>query len=316
MKDGTAHTYTTSSQLTEWNLSKKAFNDSTSMLARTIATLYKTSYTNTSHYGYVLYNDQFDGESGSSTYAHAKGIIIFNSVNAIWIEHSIPKFPPKQQSGAFKIDSSQLTYGQSMICLSLPISALEQIGQQLFYAYPQVYDYFIPTSMQKVPALQNLISVVNGSHVKVSPYTSIQEIATIGKAEFVTFYKFSKFNDDLYTHLVSNNLKVDLFTETWRRGGSTNTPASCSEEFAVHNILALNFTSLGISFLGMNDHSKWAVSVPKTTSEAKYVCIGDINRQDSQQTRGGGTICFKNNQKIWELYHGIVSTVDPCPIAA
>jgi hypothetical protein len=56
-----------------------------------------------------------------------------------------------------------MRYGQSMICLSVPLSELEKVGKQLLFAWPQVIDKFIPTSLQTNPFLQNLISVSNGN---------------------------------------------------------------------------------------------------------------------------------------------------------
>ena len=42
------------------------------------------------------------------------------------------------------------------------------------------------------------------------------------------------------------------------------------------------------------DHAKWAVS-----AEPNWICVGDINRQTSQEKRGGGTIRFED-QDLWE----------------
>lgn len=245
--------------------------------------------------------------------AHAKGIILFNSGSVVWIEHSIPKFPPKQMTKNFSIDSPQLVYGQSMICLSLPFSALAQIGLQLYFARPQVYDYFIPNTLAKKAELANLLNVVNGLYVNTSPYSSVQTIKTVGNVEFVTYYKSAKFNDDLYSHLVASDLQTNLLVETWRHGPATNLPPDCTDPNTVNSILSVNFSSFGVNFSTMSDHSKWAVNQPKTPTDSKIVCIGDINRQSSQETRGGGTICFKNNEQVWTLYNSIVNDVEPCP---
>lgn len=314
MSMGSAYVYTTPSKSSEWNVGAKALNDTSSMVGQTIDILYKTSFSNENKLGYVLYNDQFEGESGSSTKAHAKGVIIFDETSAIWIAHSIPEFPPKPNTKTYKIDSDQLIYGQSMICLSLSFEALSQVGLQLYYAYPQVYDYHIPSSMADKAALKNLKEVVEKKHVTKEPFTSVQAIKTRENVEFLTFYKYSKFNQDLYGDLVGKELKTALYTETWRRGSAANMPSVCDEPNKVNNILSINIASIGVGFSSMSDHSKWAVSDPADeTSALKFLCIGDINRQESQAKRGGGTICFKNNPGVWKLYKGIVSDVEPCP---
>ena len=65
------------------------------------------------------------------------------------------------------------------------------------------------------------------------------------------------------------------------------------------------------SFKNSMDHSKLAIVVDKSRSP-KYLCIGDINRQDSQFKRGGGTICFNNKPNIAKTYYSFINTLDDC----
>jgi hypothetical protein len=44
----------------------------------------------------------------------------------------------------------------------------------------------------------------------------------------------------------------------------------------------------------------------------KTVCIGDINRQVSQNVRGGGTVCFEQNNAVFESYRKLLADVLPC----
>ena len=55
------------------------------------------------------------------------------------------------------------------------------------------------------------------------------------------------------------------------------------------------------------DHSKWGISydIPN------WVCIGDINRMYSQNTRGGGTYCFQN-QDLYLSILGSISDAEYC----
>ncbi len=44
----------------------------------------------------------------------------------------------------------------------------------------------------------------------------------------------------------------------------------------------------------------------------KYTCIGDINRQNSQKKRGGGTVCFINNVGVWYSYFNLIDSTENC----
>ena len=54
------------------------------------------------------------------------------------------------------------------------------------------------------------------------------------------------------------------------------------------------------------DHAKWGVSIGSS-----YSCIGDINRMQSQEGRGGGTMCFSYSKLHTALTDAITST-DAC----
>ncbi len=63
-----------------------------------------------------------------------------------------------------------------------------------------------------------------------------------------------------------------------------------------------------ISWKETKDHSKWAVT---TNSNPGIFCIGDINRQFSQEKRGGGTLCGQNSG-IWSSFNSIISSESSC----
>jgi deoxyribonuclease-2 len=68
----------------------------------------------------------------------------------------------------------------------------------------------------------------------------------------------------------------------------------------------MRFTQAGIAYQNTEDHSKWAVS-----EQGAWICIGDINRQQSQAKRGGGTICMEN-PRIASLYRSAIDQVECC----
>ena len=64
----------------------------------------------------------------------------------------------------------------------------------------------------------------------------------------------------------------------------------------VTDILYINLEHLGVPYEWhyTKDHAKWGVS----QSDA-WVCVADINRQTSQEKRGGGTIAFRD-ETLWD----------------
>ena len=99
--DGSAYAFMTDkSQSTGWTLSAKSIVNATSLPGQTLDLLYKSTFNQNTKLGYILYNDQFDNKSLAS-HAHAKGILMFDDSTAIWIAHSIPNYPPRQNSGKY-----------------------------------------------------------------------------------------------------------------------------------------------------------------------------------------------------------------------
>lgn len=96
--------------------------------------------------------------------------------------------------------------------------------------------------------------------------------------------------------------------------------------------IKLDLVQPGYKFTVHHDHSKWAVTKPDDTisedhlesghqggsgvsgrnSTVRVTCIGDINRQEDQRKRGGGTVCFMHNENVWREYSRIVSEIQEC----
>lgn len=323
---GTAYTYMTNQKQTEWSMSDLSMNDTNSMAGRTLDILYRTEFgrsndksneTIDSNLGYILYNDQAD--KVSMTRGHTKGIILFNENSAIWVVHSIPHFPPKPSDSNYQIHHGQCVYGQQFLCMSIKPMELEKIGQQLLYTYPQIYDSHIPEFAKQAPQFKNLMKVLNNSHTEVSPWSNLNYFETVGGEKMLSFAKFTNFEDDLYAALVAPHFKTNLYTETWNNGRGT-LQSNCSTEidYQVHNVEQVNFGSFGVRFSVHHDHSKWAVTTDKRANSFRMgspqdvACIGDINRQEEQYKRAGGTVCFVDNRNVWQQYSKLVDQVEPC----
>ena len=319
----------------KWKISDISINDTNSFPGKTLESIYATDFSSkNANIGYIFYNDQAD--KVTLIRGHTKGIILFNENSAVWIVHSIPHYPPKQSMKKYFISPSQCVYGQSMLCASFNFDQLELIGQQLLYNYPQIYDYFIPENLKLTHSrvLENLLSVISGNHIKQQPWSNVNLLTTTGGEKLLSFAKFTDFEEDLYSGLLAPNLKSNLLTETWNNGAGTLT-SNCSAEIPYHvmNVEEVKFDFLNLRFSVHHDHSKWAVTSFKTdvnffglnfyleqnktesefeSDEVKIGCIGDINRQEEQFKRGGGTVCFVNNINVWEQYYNLINDFEHC----
>ena len=63
-----------------------------------------------------------------------------------------------------------------------------------------------------------------------------------------------------------------------------------------------------VDFTTRHDHAKWAVS---TEGARPHVCVGDINRMESQKKRAGGTVCF-SDRKAWKAFGALIKDFDKC----
>ena len=75
----------------------------------------------------------------------------------------------------------------------------------------------------------------------------------------------------------------------------------------MHNIEKVNLFGDILKGRG-TDHSKWAVA-----TSHPFMCVADINRQRSQEHRGGGALCFNNKEAVQTAFLALVSSVEPCP---
>jgi len=129
---------------------------------------------------------------------------------------------------------------------------------------------------------------------------------------FTSFSKNAQAGVDLYASIVAPTLKTSLFVETWRKNPGTPLPSECTMTNKVENVhkLSLKFQNSAQTgeFVYVDDHSKWALS---QVSTHPYVCIGDINRMQSQFKRGGGTTCFQS-PLVWNSLRQWISETDKC----
>ncbi|XP_042303734.1 deoxyribonuclease-2-alpha isoform X1 [Sceloporus undulatus] len=254
---------------------------------------------------YVLYNDAPPKTVSSSNKGHTKGAILLDRTQGFWLLHSTPHFPPSLDEKEYAWPHSALHYGQTFLCVTYPYSQFKEIGNQLLFTEPEVYDSRVEgTFAQDLPALLN---ASKGQHVQKEPWNSSVPLTSLGGKEFVSFAKFRFFSDDLYSGWLAQALASDLYVEFWHRSRGI-LPSNCSGDFRVYNVEEVAFQDPSKHFPSTSDHSKWCVG---TESDPGWACVGDMNRNNAEEQRGGGIICCRD-PAVWKAFHSLVQNYTDC----
>eukprot|EP01127_Copromyxa_protea_P003630 TRINITY_DN13427_c0_g1_i1.p1 TRINITY_DN13427_c0_g1~~TRINITY_DN13427_c0_g1_i1.p1 ORF type:complete len:340 (+),score=63.40 TRINITY_DN13427_c0_g1_i1:52-1071(+) len=250
---------------------------------------------------YVVYNDEVpEGwKSKGSGGGHTKGVIGASGQGGFWLVHSLPKFPVLT-GNSFSWGAASDTYGQSFFCMTLSRKDIENVGVQLMYNHPDIYDSNVDSA-----TFPNLAAAVDdkkrleGSHIVT---------LSAGSFSVVSFAKSNSWGKDLGEDLVSPYYQLPFMWETWRRHPLL--PSYCTPDYTYDelNVNGISFPGTNIQFHYTKDHSKWGVA----NSNSNYIsCIGDINRMESQRKRGGGTNCI-TYAPLYHALRNIISTTDSC----
>jgi len=281
-----------------FQISSNTLDKAAGYLGNTLDQVYNGAKTKV---GWMMYNDQNPDGSQTSTYGHSKGVVGFDGTSGFWLIHSVPRWP-EPHGEAYAFPDNERIYGQNFICITLDISQMDDIGYQMFFTRPWVYDSNLPSSLQSWTT--NLQSVLDGTYQKASN-VSIRRFPSKGRVAFVHLAKNSKWNDDIYQNLVSPYIDDGLYVETWMR---PYFDSFCPPKFD-YSLVNVATLKLGddVAFGETNDHSKWAISI----KDPSWVCVGDINHQQSQYTRSGGTMCFQN-KNVHTAYYDMIDTLNSC----
>jgi len=185
------------------------------------------------------------------------------------------------------------------------LSELEKIAELQMVHWPQIYSMTVTSDLESsLPSFSKWIT--GGKSTKDHISTSLR---SYNGRTFSHFGKSGPSDVDLYADLVAPGIQSNLRVETWQNGrADLKMPAFCKPDYkyTVENVTAIHMAD-GKSWRETQDHSKWAIS----DSAAKVVCISDINRQYSQEKRGGGALCYHNSD-LWNAFNGVIKTTIPC----
>uniref|UniRef100_A0A250YGE5 Deoxyribonuclease-2-alpha n=1 Tax=Castor canadensis TaxID=51338 RepID=A0A250YGE5_CASCN len=287
-----------------WRDGAGSINSSNGAVGRSLLPLYRS---NSSQLAFVLYNDQPPQPSqaqDSSRRGHTKGVLLLDQEGGFWLVHSVPRFPPTASSGAYSWPHNAQAYGQTLLCVSFPLTQFLRIGKQLTYTFPLVYDYKLEGIFaQKFPDLEE---VIKGHHVIHKPWNSSVTLTSQAGTTFQSFVKSGKFGDDLYSGWLAEALGSNLQVQFWPNSPGI-LPSNCSR---THQILDVTETSFpgpsGPTFSATEDHSKWCVA-----PEGPWACVGDMNRNRGEEHRGGGTLCTRL-PALWKAFQPLVKAWEPC----
>ncbi|XP_023575814.1 deoxyribonuclease-2-alpha isoform X2 [Octodon degus] len=110
-----------------WRDGAGPINSSEGAVGRSLQPLYRA---NASQLAFLLYNDQPPKPvwaPDTSSNGHAKGILLLDQEGGFWLIHSVPRFPPLPSSGAYTWPHNAQTYGQTLICVSFPLTEFTKI---------------------------------------------------------------------------------------------------------------------------------------------------------------------------------------------
>uniref|UniRef100_A0A3B5B0E7 Deoxyribonuclease-2-alpha n=1 Tax=Stegastes partitus TaxID=144197 RepID=A0A3B5B0E7_9TELE len=257
-----------------WTDGKGSVNETTGALGRTVGQLYSQG-----KLAYILYNDQKPSEDFGDRWVDDGG----------------------SRGGHTKGESRSSDSGS---CLRSDL--LCATGEQLQINQPYVYDCDVPESLASVvPALAAVCKKKHLSgqmfpHVKPVSNRSVTLTSKDG-TDFISFAKGASFDNDLYHSWVAPTLQSDLLVQFWIRSTGI-LPSDCSLGWKVLDITLIH-PGQTFSFKASQDHSKWAVS-PKAAGQGAgggWVCVGDINRNEAEEKRGGGTVCLRD-PVVWKIF--------------
>lgn len=268
-----------------------------------VASTLKQVYRGGAAVNYALWNDQPPGQGQASSRGHTKGVIGFDESSGFWLIHSVPLYPAFSRNSNYPGCDNQV-YGQSFLCISLTIGGINEVGKQLQNYNPMYYASNIESSMEAKVA--DLVNSISGDHNHDD--SSIMDIKSKGGRLFTNFAKPNNDEVDIYNVLISPHYKVDTLAETWMNGRNPM-PSYCKPkyDYSTMNIRQLHMG--GVSWSETQDHSKWAIGVDGSTKG--LVCIGGLNRQESQAGRYGGSLCFLQ-QEIHDQLNSAIEEADQC----
>ncbi|KAH8381699.1 hypothetical protein KR093_010694 [Drosophila rubida] len=265
------------------------------------------------HLFMVAYNDVFTNGTTFNTKGAARGWIATDGRTGVWLVHSMPEFPAIDGEDYRNQPNPVHDMGHSFLCLTLTTDAVEQAAQMLQLYRPHFYHVRNTLYPGKFPQLRLALDPNS------DPFDTEQDlqISTVKGQQFRLFGRHPKSKKELYAQIVAPALGVDLFVRTDRKAESEPLPNKCDHN-KVYNVKEV-VSPHGKFQSAAQNQAKWAVSV-KTGVKLfwlwrvggnDWTCIGDLNRDQAHQSRGGGAICLEDSA-VADRFRELLSTYEEC----
>ena len=259
-----------------------------------------------SDYNYFFWNDDKtvkggQSDSASSSKAHAKGSLVYDSKFGAFLLHSLPRFPTRTSSNQVlnELPSNGGSYGQTFLCISVTKANAEAIAKLLSCVNVSINKSVSSDRVNSSPNVwvQNLIKNKFDSSACALQHTV--KIRSKGGEEFTFFGKNYLKKIIPYDTTLRTTYKDHFYVRTWSR------PALAPAQYDTYNLVNVLQVKYGSFSYGVNkEHAKWAIA-----KNQNIVCFADLNHTESQKDRGGHIVCFKN-AKLHSIMKGAIVSTD------
>ena len=255
-------------------------------------------------FNYFFWNDDKtvkDGSSSSasSTKAHAKGSLVYDSTSGAFLLHSLPRFPTRTSENIVleELPSNAGSYGQTFLCISVSKETAETIAELINCVNVCVNKAVESDRVNSTPNkwVQKLISNSMDKSCEIE-HTNI--IKSLSGVEFTFYGKNYKNKIIPYDTTMREAYQDHFYVRTWSRPSLA--PAQY-DTYNLVNVMEVKYDSY--EYQVTKEHSKWGITYKKN-----IVCFADLNHTESQKERGGHIVCFENEKLHNIMKEAIIST--------
>ncbi|XP_028457180.1 deoxyribonuclease-2-beta-like [Perca flavescens] len=136
----------------------------------------------TNNFGFISYSDQPppDGKPAGPTFGHSKGVVMMDKTTGVWLLHSVPKFPKRDQNKFYP--DTGAAKAQTFICVTFNYNQFKQIGEHLLDINAFTFDDRIPDDFHE--ELKKLRRTGNNNRTPRNNEVRIQELRSAGGTLF------------------------------------------------------------------------------------------------------------------------------------
>ena len=230
--------------------------------------------------------DDSESRSASSSRAHAKGSLVYDSSSGAFLLHSLPRFPTCTKSGSIltELPDNAGVYGQHFLCISVSTSTANKLAELLNYINIS-NNHSVKSDKVNSSANKWVTKLISNTFDSSYPTNYDTTINSIGGTAFRFFGKNYKHQVIPYDTTLRSAYSDSFYVRTWTR--PSYAPSLCDSHDLL-NVLDVSYNNKW-KFTKTKEHSKWAVAASKNIA-----CFGDVNHVESQSKRGGNIVCFQN----------------------